>query len=68
MLLRTKLLAGIVTLAGLALLTVVPATYASGPKLATYRVTLTNLTHGQPFSPPVAATHKASLHMFRVGA
>ncbi len=67
MLLKTKLLAGIVTLAGLALLTVVPLTYAGGPKLATYRVTLTNLTHGQPFSPPVAATHKASLHMFRVG-
>lgn len=68
MLLKPKLLAGIATLAGIALLTVVSSTYAGEPKLATYRVTLTNLTHGQPFSPPVAATHNASLHMFRVGA
>ena len=32
-----------------------------------YRVTLTNLTEGQPFSPPVAATHRPGLHMFQVG-
>ena len=32
-----------------------------------YRVTLTNLTGGQPFSPPVAATHRPGLHMFQVG-
>jgi hypothetical protein len=35
--------------------------------LRTYRVTLTNLTAGQPFSPPVAATHRPGLHMFQVG-
>ena len=41
--------------------------YADDGRLATYRVTLTNLTHGQPLSPPVAATHRPSLHIFRVG-
>lgn len=37
------------------------------PGSATYRVTLVNLTHGQPFSPPVAATHRKTMHMFQVG-
>jgi len=32
-----------------------------------YRVTLVNLTNGQPFSPPAAATHGESMHMFQVG-
>ena len=40
---------------------------ASDEHLRTYRVTLTNLTGGQPFSPPVAATHRPGLHMFQVG-
>jgi len=40
---------------------------ASAEHLQTYRVTLTNLTGGQPFSPPVAATHRPGLHMFQVG-
>lgn len=38
-----------------------------GPGLATYQVTIENLTSGQPFSPPVAATHKQSMHMFQEG-
>jgi hypothetical protein len=62
-----RVLAGVAIVAAAALAAVVPATYAGKPKLATYRVTLTDLTQGQPFSPPVAATHRASLHMFRVG-
>src|SRR5262249_23293053 len=33
----------------------------------TYQVTLTNLTAGQPFSPPVAATHRPGVHMFQIG-
>lgn len=32
-----------------------------------FRVTLENLTSGQPFSPPVAATHKNSVAIFEVG-
>lgn len=34
---------------------------------ATYKVTIENLTPGQPFSPPVVATHRSKLQMFRVG-
>ena len=33
----------------------------------TYRVTLTNLTDGQPFSPGVIATHRPNTEIFRVG-
>jgi len=36
-------------------------------RVATFRVTLQNLTRGQPFSPPAAATHDEDIHMFRVG-
>jgi hypothetical protein len=43
------------------------AATASDEHLRRYRVTLTNLTAGQPFSPPVAATHRPGLHMFEVG-
>ncbi len=39
---------------------------ADGGK-ATYKVTIENLTTGQPFSPPVAATHRSNVRMFRVG-
>ena len=36
-------------------------------ELVTYRITIQNLTHGQPFSPPVAATHRGGIRMFRLG-
>lgn len=39
----------------------------ASPPLRTYRVTLTNLTHGQPFSPGVAVTHNGSTNVFEVG-
>lgn len=32
-----------------------------------YRVTIQNLTPGQPLSPPVAATHRGGFRLFRVG-
>jgi hypothetical protein len=38
-----------------------------GAAMRHYRVTLQNLTAGQPFSPPVAATRRARFHMFEVG-
>ena len=34
---------------------------------ATYKVTIQNMTRGQPFSPPVVATHRSKLRMFKVG-
>jgi hypothetical protein len=60
---RLKLLAALGVLAAAAVATAT----ASSDSLATYRVKLVNLTGGQPFSPPVAATHAAGLHMFRLG-
>jgi hypothetical protein len=33
----------------------------------TYEVTITNLTSGQPLTPPVVATHNGGFHVFRVG-
>ncbi len=50
-----------------ALAAAAPAVYGGGPKLSSYRVTLVNLTGGQPFSPPVAATHQSAIRMFQVG-
>lgn len=32
-----------------------------------YRITLINLTEGQPFSPPVAITHRNNVSLFQVG-
>jgi Spondin_N len=61
------LLVGVGMLAALTLTAVAPAGNGNGDDLDTYRVTLQNLTTGQPFSPPVAATHRKSLRMFRVG-
>lgn len=47
---------------------VVSAPSAAGAEPATYRVTLTNLSSGQPFSPPAVAAHRPGLRVFEVGA
>ncbi len=36
-------------------------------KAIRYEVTIENLTPGQPFSPPVVATHRRSANLFRMG-
>lgn len=41
-----------------------PTGYARLTRGARYQVTLENLTYGQPFSPPVAITHRRSSQMF----
>lgn len=55
-------LLGVVAMLGL--LTALPAV---GGSTATYEVTITNLTGGQPFTPALVATHKGSDGLFRVG-
>jgi Spondin_N len=40
----------------------------AAPNASSYRVTITNLTLGQPLTPPVVATHRRPVHVFRVGA
>lgn len=37
------------------------------PTSRTYEVTITNLTSGQPLTPPVVATHNGGFQVFRVG-
>lgn len=49
----------------LVLLAVAPASAAAQ---RTYEVTITNLTSGQAFTPPLIATHRGSTHLFQVGA
>jgi hypothetical protein len=36
-------------------------------RTSTYRVTITNLTSGQPFTPPAIALHRGRLNVFHVG-
>ncbi|MGH2530349.1 MAG: spondin domain-containing protein, partial [Actinomycetota bacterium] len=52
-------------MAALALAFVVPAS-ASAPERR-YRVTITNLTGGQPLTPVAVATHRTSVDAFTVG-
>ena len=40
---------------------------AWGGSLRSYVVTIENLSTGQPMSPPVAATHRANVRLFKVG-
>ena len=60
---KAKLLAAVALLGALA----VPASVPASPATSTYRVTISNLTDSQPFSPPVAATHQKAIRMFQVG-
>jgi hypothetical protein len=49
-------------------LLVLASAAAAEPPVATYEVRITNLTNGQPFTPPVVATHGAATGIFDVGA
>lgn len=51
---------------GLALILLVPE-LANGEGGKTYNVTITNLTAGQPFTPPVLLTHTSRTGIFTVG-
>lgn len=50
-----------------ALLLATTATAGAEPPISTYEVTITNLTSGQPFTPPLVATHRKSIDLFDVG-
>ncbi len=43
------------------------AALAGGPPVRSYEVTITNLTGGQPLTPPVLATHRGAVDVFTVG-
>lgn len=57
--------ATLIALAALLTMAVAPASAASN---RTYEVTITNLTSGQPLTPPLIATHRGSAHLFEIGA
>jgi hypothetical protein len=66
---RSRLLA-VVAIAALTALAAAPAgavdeNGAGG--VATYEITITNLTEGQPFTPPLVATHRGAADLFEVG-
>jgi len=54
--------------AALAALLVAPAASAAADDARTYRVTVTNLTAGQPLTPVLFATHRSNVNVFSVGS
>jgi Spondin_N len=56
----------IAAVAAVALL-VTSSTASADAPVATYEVTVTDLTGGQPLTPPVVATHRAATEVFTVG-
>ncbi len=57
----------LVALMGAAALTLAAIAPASADSAATYTVTITNLTDGQPFTPPLVASHRPSVDLYEVG-
>ncbi len=47
--------------------TVLTATHSWADDLETYKITITNLTPGQPFAPILAASHHSDMSFFTVG-
>lgn len=60
---RVKLFLGAFLLLSLMLVSVASANDHDQP--ITYRVTVANLTHGQPLTPPVIATHNRNIELFQ---
>ncbi len=53
--------------AGLTSILLAPTLVSADDRLATYEVTIYNLTAGQPFTPPVIALHNKRANVFAVG-
>jgi len=62
-----KLSTRVLTIVGLTALTLIPQIAVSDNESRQYKVTITNLTSGQPFTPPVIATHTRKVKFFRLG-
>ena len=61
-------LAGLTVLAFSLVTSLVVAAPANAASVRTFEVTVTNLTEGQLFTPPVVATHRRQVAIFEVGA
>lgn len=64
---KRSLKLGIGALLLVVLLLAVTVSSFAGGSTATYEVTITNLTPGQPFAPPVLATHRPLYRVFSLG-
>lgn len=62
-----RLMLSVAVAAALAALFAVQAASAAPGDGRTYRVTVTNLTGGQPLTPVLFATHRANADVFTVG-
>ena len=62
---RKFLIAALATITALAVLA--PVSASADAPVATYEVTITNLTEGQPFTPPLVAVHRKPVDVFTVG-
>ncbi len=57
----------LIALIGAAALTMAAIAPASADGAASYTVTITNLTDGQPFTPPLVASHRPAVDLYEVG-
>ena len=57
----------LIALVGAAALTMAAIAPAAADSEATYEVTITNLTGGQPFTPPLVASHRPAIDLYEVG-
>jgi hypothetical protein len=67
---RINRLLAVAAVAALTALVAAPAAAISengAGGVATYEITITNLTGGQPFTPPLVATHRGAADLFEVG-
>jgi hypothetical protein len=61
---RTRVIGSLIATFAVVMAGVIPAVADSS---ATYTVTITNLTDGQPFTPPLVVSHRPSVDLFEVG-
>ncbi len=55
------------TLLATAIALALPVAFAAQPRLQ-YEISITNLTHGQQFTPVLAVTHRPAIELFKLGA
>jgi hypothetical protein len=60
-------ISALAALAGVTAFLAIGSTASADAPVAEYEVTITNLTEGQPLTPPLVATHRAATGIFAVG-
>jgi Spondin_N len=65
---RTRVAWVVAILAAVSAMALIAVSPAAATDATEYQVTITNLTGGQPLTPPAVATHRRPLDVFKVGA